>query len=321
MRILFITSSRVGDAVLTSGLLKHLLDTRGDARFTIACGPVAAGLFEAVPRVDRVIEMRKGPWAAHWRALLGATIATPWSMVVDMRGSAAAWVLPTLRRRIYARRDRAAHRVEDMRHTLNLPMPAAPHVWFGSSHHAYAERVLGTDDGRPLLVLGPTANWDAKIWPAGRFASLVEELTGTGGPLTGARVAVVGGPGEEAVAAPVLAAVAPARRLDLVGRIPLLNVGAVFARASLYIGNDSGLMHLAAAAGAPTLGLFGPTRDENYRPWGDHCDFVRTDQSHDELARDPNYRPSPDHALMDGLPVERVVAAARRLLTRGQSGK
>lgn len=321
MRILFITASRVGDAVLTCGLLKHLVDTHRDARFTIACGPVAAGIFEALPRLDRVITMRKGPWMAHWRTLLGATMTTPWSMVVDMRGSAAAWVLPTRRRHIYTRRDRSAHRVEDMRHTLGLAAPAQPHAWLGPRHHAFADRVLGADDGRPLLVLGPTANWDAKIWPADRFASLVEALAGDGKPLAGARIAVVGGPGEAAVAAPVLDAVPAGRRIDLVGAIPLLDVGAVFARAALYIGNDSGLMHLAAATGAPTLGLFGPTRDENYRPWGQHCGFVRTDQSYDTLCLDPNYRPRPDRSLMDGLPVARVVDAAVALLARHQVGQ
>ena len=93
MRILFITSSRVGDAVLTTGLLKHLIDKYPTAKFTIACGPAAQRLFDNVPRLDRVISMRKGPLLAHWRKLLGITIRRQWYMVVDMRGSAIAWCL------------------------------------------------------------------------------------------------------------------------------------------------------------------------------------------------------------------------------------
>ena len=68
------------------------------------------------------------------------------------------------------------------------------------------------------------------------------------------------------MAAPVLAAFPEA--LDLVGRLSLPEAAAVLARSALFVGNDSGLMHLAAAAGAPTLGLFGPTPASEYAPVG-----------------------------------------------------
>ena len=315
MRILFISSNRLGDAILSTGLLHHLLDKYPDARFTIACGPVAASLFEAVPRLDRIIVMRKGPFGAHWRAILFAGITSGWFMVVDMRGSATAWMLLARHRRIYRRRDRNAHRVEDMRHTLHLEVPASPHLWIGSRHESFANECLGNGDPGPLLVLGPTANWDAKVWPTDRFAALMARLTGPGARLEGARVVVVGGPGEELVAAPLCRAVPEERLINLVGE-SVLNTAAVIARASLYVGNDSGLMHLAAATGAPTLGVFGPTRDDNYAPWGSHAAVVRTDQSFETLKADPDYRPEPGRSLMEGLPVNRAVGDAVALLDR-----
>lgn len=319
MRILFISSSRLGDAILSTGLLDTLVTRYPEARFTIACGPVAASLFEAVPGLERIIAMRKGPWLAHWRALLGAAIVKPWYMVVDVRGSATAYVLPTLRRHVYRRHDRDVHRVEDMRHTLGLDKPAAPRIWLGPEHRAAADRALGpasgTGDESPVLALGPTANWDAKIWPIDRFVDLARVLTGPGGALEGARVAVVGGPGERAMAAPLLEAVAAQDLVDLM-EAPVLDTAAVLARSTLYIGNDSGLMHLAAASGVPTLGLFGPTRDENYAPWGARCAVVRTDLSYEELRADPNYRPRPDADLMKGLAVEKVIQAAADLLAK-----
>ncbi|MCG8512385.1 MAG: glycosyltransferase family 9 protein, partial [Rhodospirillales bacterium] len=54
MRILFITSNRIGDAVLSTGVLGHLLETYPKARITIACGPAPAPLFRAVPNLDRL---------------------------------------------------------------------------------------------------------------------------------------------------------------------------------------------------------------------------------------------------------------------------
>ena len=99
--------------------------------------------------------------------------------------------------------------------------------------------------------------------------------------------------------APVLAALPEA--LDLTGRLQLPEVAAVMARCALFVGNDSGLMHLAAAAGTPTLGLFGPTPASEYGPIG-------------RAARAVLARGEPGAAPMAALPVEDALAAAQGLL-------
>lgn len=104
-----------------------------------------------------------------------------------------------------------------------------------------------------------------------------------GAPLAGARVAVFGAPHERAEAEPLLSAVGNDDLIDLVGNEHLLTSYAILKRAALYVGNDSGVMHMAAAAGAPTLGLFGPSPDVHYAPWGRMTAVVRTPESHEEL--------------------------------------
>ena len=74
-------------------------------------------------------------------------------------------------------------------------------------------------------------------------------------------------------------------------------------------------MHMAAAAGIPTLGLFGPSRAEHYAPWGDNCAFVRTEESYDDLVGAPGYDHRTTGTLMDGLSVEAVEWAATQLLS------
>ncbi len=86
----------------------------------------------------------------------------------------------------------------------------------------------------------------------------------------------------------------------------------------MFIGNDSGLMHLAAASGVPTLGLFGPTRDWHYRPWGPHTAVVRTRESYDELVHAPDFDHRRTGTLMDGLSVEAVADAADDLWRRSR---
>ena len=66
MRILFVTSNRLGDAVLSTGLLDHLIRAHPEARFTIACGPVAEDVFARMPNRERTIVLDKLPYRLHW---------------------------------------------------------------------------------------------------------------------------------------------------------------------------------------------------------------------------------------------------------------
>jgi ADP-heptose:LPS heptosyltransferase len=140
------------------------------------------------------------------------------------------------------------------------PLPVA---WTAPEDHAVAASLL--PEGRLLIGLGPTANWSGKVWPADRFTALFRQLERS---LPGVVPLVFAGPGdaERAMAAPVLDALPGA--IDLCGRLSLPEVAACLSRCALFIGNDSGLMHLAAAAGTPTLGLFGPSRADEYAPIG-----------------------------------------------------
>jgi len=314
MQILFITSSRVGDAILTTGILKYLVDHHQTAKFTIACGPVAKGLFDNVPGLEAVITMRKGSLLGHWRRLYFSTFLKRWDLVVDLRGSAIAWFLPTKRRVIYKKKNKKIHRIEDMQNVLKSNTPHPPHIWLSKENKKFADDILGERMAQSLIVIGPTANWGAKIWEADRFSKLVHLLTSNFRSLQSAIIAVVGGPGEELIAKPILDAIPFGKRIDLVGAIPFLDVAAVLERATLYVGNDSGLMHLSAAVGAPTLGLFGPTREANYRPWGSRCAYVRTSESFEQLSRHPDFRPDPTNSLMGGLSVETVLNACGELL-------
>lgn len=313
MNVLFVTSTRIGDAVLSTGLLDHVIRTRPGARITVACGPAAAGLFAGVPGLARVIAMPKQRYGGHWFDLWRQVLPTAWSLVVDLRGSALAWGLLARERRVYRTPDTPVHRVRQLSDVFHLTEPAAPHLWTLLAHDEAAAKLIPA--GGPVLALGPTANWRGKEWPAERFVALMERLTAPNGILPGARVALFGGPGERAAAEPVLAAIPPERRIDLVGTVDLLTAYAALKRASLYVGNDSGLMHMAAAAAIPTLGLFGPSRDAHYAPWGPKAAVVRTAIPYDKLFG-PGYDWRSTGTLMGSLPVESAAAAAEDLWRR-----
>jgi len=312
MKILFITSNRVGDAVLSTGLLNWLVEHYPSAQFTIACGPYAVDLFRAVPRLERVIILRKQSWNRHWFGLWLQCIGTDWDMILDLRDSVVSRLLRAGKHN-YRIRNPEQHKVVENASALGLVPPPTPHLWLDAT--AEKETALLLPAARPILALGPAANWPVKQWPIERFTDLAQKLTSENGPLPNAPVLVIADERERGQIAHLLQSIPAERRIEITGR-SLLTVAACLKQARLFIGNDSGLMHMAAAVGTPTLGLFGPGYEEIYGPWGAHCAFVRTDESREELLR---RLPSPDARspnLMEGLKVEKVVEAAKKLLTR-----
>jgi ADP-heptose:LPS heptosyltransferase len=314
MRILFITATRVGDAVLSTGLLKHLVETHPGARVTVACGPAAAGLFEAVPGLEKLIVLDKMLWSLHWVRLWALAIAKRWDVLVDLRNSSIYYTLPAKRRYRMGRSRDDAHRIRQLARVLGLENdPPAPRIWLSEEQRALAERLI--PGGGPVLAVGPTANWRAKTWPADSFTDLVGRLTAPTGILPGARVAVFGRDDERPQALPLIDSIPPERRIDLVGHLELSQVAACVERAAFYVGNDSGLMHLAAAVGVPTLGLFGPSREDLYAPWGENTALVRTPEAFGEIFPE-NFDHRNSGTLMGSLSVDAVEQAARSLWAR-----
>jgi ADP-heptose:LPS heptosyltransferase len=312
VNILFITATRIGDAVLSTGLLDHLRTRYPGARITVACGPAPAPLFAAIPGVVRVIPMAKQRRAGHWRQLWRQTVTTGWGLVVDLRGSAMAYLVPALRRRVIRSDWSPQHRLVHLAKLFGLEQAPPRPKLFSSPASAAAAAAL-VPAGGPVLAVGPTANWGGKQWRTERFVATAERLVGEGGALAGARIAVFGAPDERAVAETFKAAFAPDRIIDLAGTVDLLTAYSCLERCSLYVGNDSGLMHMAAAARLPTLGLFGPSSEILYGPMGPHCRALRGARSFEDICHAPDFDYRSQATLMDDLEVDAVVAAATEL--------
>ena len=321
MRILYVGPNRIGDAVLSSGLLNFLNRNYPDARFTVACGSSAAPLFEELPGLERLIPMHKRPYAGHWRSLWRQVVGQRWSLVVDVRRSIIPWTVLNARRAIAPPSSHHnEHAVVSFSRTLGLSEnPPLPRLWAGAKHHAVAAGLF--PENTPVIAIAPTANWQGKTWPAERFVETIERLTGIAGSqsdavLPDAAIAVLGAENEREAAAPVLETIPAYRRIDLVGTRDLPTISACLLRSSLFIGNDSGLMHMAAAAGIPTLGLFGPSRTERYGPWGSRAAWVATEKPYSELVGGPGYDHRTTESLMDSLSVDTVVRASASLWRR-----
>jgi heptosyltransferase-1 len=176
---------------------------------------------------------------------------------------------------------------------------------------AEAERRIGQrldEEGvEEFVIFNPGAGWGAKRWPAERYGLVARALAEDG-----VRAILNYGPGEEKLAREVEAAsagMAQAMQCSITELIALTR------RARLFIGGDTGPLHLAAALQVPVVAIFGPTDPARNGPYGTQSIVLRNPASLTTHAR----RAQPDEGLL-GIGVDSVVEAARTLLATDQSG-
>jgi ADP-heptose:LPS heptosyltransferase len=295
MRILIITSARFADAVNCTGVIEQLRLQHRHARFTIACGASSGSLFAHFPNLERLVLIDKGNRDFRqfhvWRKL----VTTSWDLTIDIRGSDITRFMLSSRRKII-KGDRAGRQYKPLSSALDISPPPLPHIWTNPADHAEAERLL--PNGAPIIGLCPTAAEKRKMWPAERYAELFRRLAKS---IPGARAAVFASPSdaERYICADLMSALPGAINLSRNLAIPLL--AACSKRLALLVANDSGMPHISAAAGAPTLSLFTSPRSDTFAPVGPHTAAVVATA---ELSDRP----------MEMLAVDTVLAAAINLL-------
>jgi heptosyltransferase-3 len=260
--ILVIAPTRIGDAVLATSILEHIRVQQPNARVSIITSSLSAPLYAGYPLLGEVIAIDKQRRSMHWWHIWRAAIGTHWDAVWDMRGSALAYMVRTRHRYVFNGCDDPLPKVKQYEQRFGITLPY-PVLWEREADGAYAASLLG--DAQNILALAPCANWGPKEWPMERFAELAKRLCHE----RAMRPMVICAAPEQPRAQALLNALAEFSPIDLTrGEATLLGVYACLKRAHLFVGNDSGLMHMAAAASIPTFGLFGPTPHAIYQPYG-----------------------------------------------------
>jgi heptosyltransferase I len=154
---------------------------------------------------------------------------------------------------------------------------------------------------REYVILNPGAGWGAKRWPAERYGEVARQLS-----CDGLCPIINYGPGEELLAEKVMvASCATAKPMKL----SISQLIALMRHAKLFVGGDTGPMHLAAALGLPVVAIFGPTNPARNGPYRTRSVVLRNSASRTTHAR----RSQPDEAMLE-IDAAAVVDAARRLL-------
>jgi heptosyltransferase I len=149
---------------------------------------------------------------------------------------------------------------------VTFPLPLA------DDHRHVVEHLIADFVGAdPLVTLCPTARWKSKCWPEAHYAALADLLCES----LKAKVILLGAPRELEMVGRVARQMRHAC-LDLSGRLTIMQLAALLERSDLFVGNDSGLTHLAAATKTKTVALFGPTDPLRTGPYNPLATVVRS---------------------------------------------
>jgi len=329
-RLAILAPNWLGDAVMAIPAIADVRRALPETTITIAARAAVAPLFTMVDGVDDVVTIASGsgdaarvlragnfdtalllPNSLHAAIVARrAGIAERWGYGADLRS-------PLLTRR--APRPRGVHQVAYYQQLVRLlgfeNGAGEPAITVPASARAAARTLLasrGRTAAAPLFAIAPGAAFgSAKRWAPDSFSALVTALSEDG-----VQAVVVGAAADRATADAVLGGVmipagTPASPIDLVGKTDLPTLAAVLTECRTLVTNDSGAMHVAAAAGIPVTAVFGPTNERETRPVGErHAILVS-----DAWCRPCMLRECPlDHQCMSKISASIVVASARRTL-------
>lgn len=311
MRILIITNSCIGDAVLTTGVINHFLQQHPTAKFTIAAGHLPAPLFEDLPNLEKLIPIRKERYSKHWFKLWRQCIATKWDIIIDFKHSPTSLLLRT-KKRFFQKLGRQSERKTDIPKPVEnarfVKLDHVPplHLWIGEKHHAAAKKILAYSLHKKIIALAPTANWLPKMWPMENFVALAKKLV-IEEKFSDAVFLILSAPNEAYLCKPLFDTLPEDRIIDLTNDLPMLTKAACIKQANLFVGNDSGLLHIASACDIPVIGLFGPTTTTAYYPQGEKAIVIKA-------LLNENDMPAMDQTVMRRISVNEIQTALLKFI-------
>jgi len=265
-KILFISLSNIGDAVMTTPVLQVLHELYPEAVIDIVGDQRSSEIFKHCPFRGEIFHKQKKSFLRGVPALLMTLWSQYYDLVVDTRTDGLAYLLPAGKR--FTKINRTATGPHAVQQHLGIiseiyqGVPPQCHVWIGEKENNFAKEILGDYYDKKLLGVGPGANADVKIWSKENYLSLVKK---TGNNFN---AVVFFGNDKDKEYSNYISSRVEIPCINLCGMTSVLEAVAIQRCLDIFVGNDSGLGHMASAAGIPTLTIFGTGDPDRYRPWG-----------------------------------------------------
>ena len=349
----------IGDVVFTTPIPRALKRAFPEAHLTYLVEPDAAPVVAGNPYLDEVIVVARSRGLARLRADLALALrlrAAAFDLVIDLHGgprsSWLTWSTGARQRVGYAIQGRSwqytrtVYRSRELapRHSVvnqwdllgaipgwpgTAPDPAADAVDMAMDAGAARRvddrlRVLQVDAQHAVIVIHVSAGNPFRRWPEASFARLVSALASAD---VGRRIVLSSGPSDRLAADRIAAAAraelgpATADRVLEFGEISLAELRALIGRSALFIGGDTGPLHIAATTATPVVGIYGPTLSARSAPWRDPRAVTESVQLDDLACRPCDQRVCApgDFRCLTRIGPDAVIAAAERAIAAGRA--
>ena len=312
MKVLFITSTRIGDAVLSTSIINYIKSTFPFSHLYIATSRDSAPLFKNFLNLKKIFIVNKFFLKIHWLKLWLQTFFYKWDIVIDLRGSAISYFLFNERKYIYKSINKHIHRLDELAILMKktkLPLPHVPIL--DKDFNKVSKDFLKLKNP---IAIGASANWPAKVWPSKKFVRLIKMILKE--KKFGKKKSIVffGYSKDKKNTKKIIKHLKKNKIKNFCGKLNLIEVAAHIKKCRIFIGNDSGLMHIASSTGIPTLGLFGPSLETRYSPKGNNAYYIRTKKTFNQLTGSKNFDWNTKKNLMNSLSVNRVFNKVRKIL-------
>ena len=319
-KILVFSFSLIGDAALSTAVIGPLRQRFPDAKITFLVGVLASDLLAADPQIDQVLVYDNRGKHAGWCGkirLIKLLRRERFDLVIDLRDSVWSrfvggkhWGMRLRRGNIHA-----VTRYLDALQRRGVDVDGArPQLQFTISSLAKRDAFLtenGVNQHQVLVGIHPGGNWVYKLWRPESFAQIADQLC----EKWNAQILLFAGPDERELQAKV-ANLMQCKPI-CVKEDDLRQVAGFIAACDLYIGNDTGPMHIAAAVGTPVIAIFGSTNHHRSGPYGEEHIVVHSGVELGCNPCHPGKRPGGcgkgSCAVIEAITVEQVLNAAEKL--------
>jgi heptosyltransferase-3 len=338
MRNLLIIKLRyIGDVLLATPTVHAIKAARPDVRVTMMVNRGTEDVLLGNPDIDEIVVLDKESLAAQWRLIAGLR-RRRFDTVIDLtdgdRSAFLSWISGASvrigfndehrwRGRCYTQVIQPVpgvrHRIERDLETLK-PMSIQAgskdlQLWLTPEEANSADQLLdqlGVQPSKSIVMLQPGARYWFKAWPPERFAELADRLTSQ----YGCQV-LIGGSWQDIDLAEQIRQMAQSKPIIMAGRTTIKQFVAIAKKSALFIGGDSGAMHMASAVGTPVVALFGPSNPREWGPRGGPVEVL-----YKELDCRSCFHPTctrGEENCMRLIALDEVMSASGRLMGRAQT--
>ena len=304
MKILFICSNLIGDTILSSGVINYFVDQNKDAKLTFVVGQTAAPLLKNYKNIENIIVFQKRKFNLHWFEIFQKTFKTKWDIVVDFRSSAISYLLRKNKKYIF-KKHQNIHHIEQLNSSFGFN---CSNLFIPISDYEKNKAKYDLDKSFKHIVIFPGGNWSPKVWSSDNFNAIMKLLLNK---YNNIKFILVGSLEEKnKFYNKLIKGIKEELIIDLFG-YNLTLTSAYMQKSNIFIGNDSGLMHLAVANKLRVISLFGPTNDKIYGPYGSDDIVIRTKESLDHFQ---SLKIDENKSYMNSIKPETVLQTCEKII-------